>query len=211
MTRFRIGRLGVATIIGLVIGLVMAVVIFLTIMGLPPGAFSQTMPQSQSQSQPVLIASAKTERYTEKEGFERQKKDILNTLKDNTTNRFTSLLEAMKDAFHMDTMLQEKGPYTIFAPSDNAFRHFPADDWSRIYADKPQLKQLLLYHMVPGAVDSKALRGMKTLKTLDGREVAITTSGGNLYIDKTLVITTDIPCTNGVIHILDRVNMPPPQ
>lgn len=169
-----------------------------------PGTNAKTM-------EPLLIAAAKTARYTEKEGFERAKKDILNTLKDNTTNRFTSLLEAMKDAFHMDTMLQEKGPYTIFAPSDNAFRHFPADDWARIYANKPQLKQVLLYHMVPGAVDSNALRGMKTLKTLDGREVAITTSGGNLYIDKTLVITTDIPCTNGVIHILDRVNVPAPQ
>lgn len=171
----------------------------------------QPAPSLLSRPASILIASAKTQRFVEKEGFEREKKDILNTLKDNVTNRFTSLLEAYKDTFSMDAMLKEPGPYTLFAPDDSAFRHFPQDDWSRIYANKPELKQLLLYHMVSGKVDSNELRAMKSIKTLDGRELPITTTGGNLYVGKSLVITTDVPCTNGTIHVLERVNIPPAQ
>ena len=66
-----------------------------------------------------------------------------------------------------------------------------------------------MYHIVPGNFDSKALRDKKKMKTMEGSEITITEHNGNLYADKSLITITDVPCTNGVMHVLEQVIMPP--
>lgn len=85
--------------------------------------------------QSVLIA-AKTEAFHEKQGFERKPKDIINTLKDNESTSFQTLLDGLQQAFDLDKTLKNKGPYTLFAPSDKAFKKIPDEDVQSLFANK---------------------------------------------------------------------------
>lgn len=152
----------------------------------------------------------KTKRYTEKEGFERTPKDIVNTLKDNEITQFTTLLDGLEQAFGLDKTLKGKGPFTVFAPSDKAFKTIPGDDVQSLFANKKKLKQVLSYHVIEGSkLSGKALRTMKSIKTLEGHEISFSEKGGSLFVDKALVKISDVPCSNGVIHVIDSVVMPP--
>lgn len=157
----------------------------------------------------VVLIAAKTQEFKEKQGFERKPKDIINTLKNNEFASFQTLLDGLQQAFDLDQTLKNKGPYTLFAPSDKAFKTMPDADVQSLFANKKKLKQVLSYHIVNGRFDSKALRTMKSIKTMEGHEIKITTKNGDLYVDKSLVLTTDIPCSNGVIHIINGVLTPP--
>ena len=157
---------------------------------------------------PLLIA-AETRRFQFKEGFEHSPLDIVNTLQDNTVTRFQTLLEGLQQAYGMDKTLKGKGPYTLFASSDAAWKKIPSDDRMALFANKTQLKKVLSYHVVPGNFTSKALRTMSALKTLEGHELKVSVRGGNIYVDKSLVTVSDLPCSNGTIHVIDRPVMPP--
>lgn len=156
----------------------------------------------------VKIA-AKTQVYSDKQGFERDRKDIINTLKNNEVTSFQTLLDGLQQAFQLDKTLREPGPFTVFAPSDKAFAHLNDEDLHTLFDDKKKLKRVLMYHIVPQKLGYGELRGMSSVKTMEGHEVRISQQHGDLYIDGSLVSTTDIPCSNGVIHVIEKVMMPP--
>ncbi|MDZ4837231.1 MAG: fasciclin domain-containing protein [Candidatus Melainabacteria bacterium] len=155
------------------------------------------------------IASTKTERYKNKEGFERPTKDIINTLKDNEVTRFVTLLDGLSQAYDLDKKLKNNGPFTMFAICDHGFKRMPDEDVMSLFANKKKLRQVLEYSIVEGTFDSEALKKTKKFKTLEGHQITISEKGGNLYADKALIQTVDVPCSNGIIHILDGVAMPP--
>ena len=162
---------------------------------------------SAKQSQRLL--AAKTQQFVEKEGFERKEKDVINTLKDNDVAKFSTLLDGFIQAHSLDSTLKSNGPYTIFAPTDKAFRKMPDDDRMSLWANKEKLKQVLQYMVVEGKIKTIDMKKEPKLKTMEGHSIAITTKGNDIYADKSLILTTDIPCSNGVIHVLDEVIMPP--
>ncbi|HEY9734396.1 MAG TPA: fasciclin domain-containing protein [Drouetiella sp.] len=182
--------------------------------------FADAKPQQRliaAKTQPQLIAAkthtqliaAKTQQFVEKEGFERKEKDVINTLKDNDVARFSILLDGLIQAYSLDNTLKNNGPFTIFAPTDKAFRKMPDDDRMSLWANKDKLKHVLQYMVVEGKIKTVDLRKEPTLKTMEGHSMKVTTKGTDIYADKSMILTTDIPCSNGVIHVLDEVIMPP--
>lgn len=157
----------------------------------------------------ILIAATKTEKYKEKEGFERKPKDIINTLKDNEVTRFVTLLDGLEQAFDLDDKLKDNGPFTFFAACDHGFKRMPGDDVKSLFANKKKLRQVLEYHVIEGKFDAKTLKEKGAIKTLEGHEVKVTERGNNLYADDVLIQTIDVPCSNGIVHVLDGVIMPP--
>lgn len=164
---------------------------------------------SKSIKDGTKIASTKTERYKNKEGFERPTKDIINTLKDNEVTRFVTLLDGLTQAYDLDKTLKNTGPFTMFATCDHGFKRMPDDDVMSLFANKKKLRQVLEYSIVEGKFDSDALKKVQKFKTLEGHEIKISERGGNLYADSVLIQTVDLPCSNGIIHILDGIVMPP--
>jgi uncharacterized surface protein with fasciclin (FAS1) repeats len=121
---------------------------------------------------------------------------------------FTTLVTAIKAAGLAET-LQGAGPFTVFAPTDEAFAKLPAGTLDDLLKpeNKAKLAGILTYHVVPGKVMAADVRTMKT-KTVNGQEIDIQVNGGTVMVDKSTVIKTDIAATNGVIHVIDTVLMP---
>lgn len=120
---------------------------------------------------------------------------------------FKTLLTAVEAAGLVDT-LKSPGPFTVFAPTDEAFAKIPAKDLEALLADKAALTAVLTYHVVPGTVMAKDVAGLKTAKTVQGAELPIDTASG-VKVGGATVIKTDIAASNGVIHVIDSVLMPP--
>ena len=123
---------------------------------------------------------------------------------------FKTLAAAVTAAGLVDT-LKGSGPFTVFAPTDEAFAKLPAGTVDALLKDIPKLKAILKYHVVAGkvlATDVVKLDG-KSAKTVNGADVQITTTGGVKLNGTANVVKTDIECTNGVIHVLDAVILPP--
>jgi uncharacterized surface protein with fasciclin (FAS1) repeats len=123
---------------------------------------------------------------------------------------FKTLAAAVTAAGLIDT-LKGAGPFTVFAPSDEAFAKLPAGTVDALLKDIPKLKAILTYHVVAGkvlAADVLTMDG-KSAKTVNGADVKISTKSGVKLNDAVSVVKTDIVCTNGVIHVLDAVLMPP--
>jgi uncharacterized surface protein with fasciclin (FAS1) repeats len=123
---------------------------------------------------------------------------------------FTTLAAAVTAAGLVPT-LKGEGPFTVFAPSDAAFAKLPAGTVDALLADLPKLTAILTYHVVAGkvmAADVVKLDGQH-VKTVNGAEIAIGVNGGVTLNGTAHVVTTDIECTNGVIHVLDAVILPP--
>jgi uncharacterized surface protein with fasciclin (FAS1) repeats len=131
--------------------------------------------------------------------------DIVETAKG--AGQFTILTKAVADAGLTDT-LKGAGPFTVFAPTDAAFKALPPDQLSKITADKAQLTALLTYHVVPGKVLAKDV-GNAAAKTVNGANANLSRSGDLVGFEDALVTKADIEATNGVIHVIDRVVMPP--
>jgi uncharacterized surface protein with fasciclin (FAS1) repeats len=122
---------------------------------------------------------------------------------------FNTLAAAVTAAGLVDT-LKGPGPFTVFAPTDEAFAKLPAGTIEALLADIPKLTAILTYHVVAGkvmAADFVGLNG-KAAKTVNGAEVAISTDGGVKLNGVSNVVKTDIECTNGVIHVIDTVILP---
>lgn len=125
---------------------------------------------------------------------------------------FKTLAKALTEAGLIDT-LKGPGPFTVFAPTDEAFAKIPAKDLEELMMDKKRLTSVLTYHVVPGKVMALEVMKMKDgtrVKTVEGSELVIGHQGGKVMIDKALVSKTDIVTTNGVIHVIDTVIMPAP-
>jgi len=126
--------------------------------------------------------------------------------------RFTTLVAAVQAAGLVDT-LNSEGPFTVFAPTDDAFAALPAGTVEGLLADIPALTNILLYHVVAGkvmAADVVGLDGQSAETALAGKSIDIKVDMGNVYLNENVkVIITDIEASNGVIHVIDAVLLPP--
>jgi uncharacterized surface protein with fasciclin (FAS1) repeats len=132
-----------------------------------------------------------------------QAKDIVDTAV--AAGNFKTLATALQAAGLVET-LKGKGPFTVFAPTDEAFAKVPKDKLDALLKDKVKLTEVLTYHVVPGKVLAKDVKASK-VKTVQGSELTITTDGG-VKVDAANVTKTDIMADNGVIHVIDTVVMP---
>jgi len=122
---------------------------------------------------------------------------------------FTTLLKAATAAELVET-LQGEGPFTVFAPTDEAFAALPAGTLDALLADPEALKKVLLYHVVEGKVTSDQIVDMTTATSVEGSPIAISVKDGTVYLnDSAKVVTADVMASNGVIHIIDAVLLPP--
>lgn len=119
---------------------------------------------------------------------------------------FNTLVAAVKAAGLVDT-LKGAGPFTVFAPSDDAFAKLPAGTVDSLLKDIPKLKKILTYHVVSGKVMAADVVKLKSAKTVEGSDVKIDASSG-VKVNNSMVTTPDVAADNGVIHIIDSVLMP---
>ena len=130
-------------------------------------------------------------------------KDIVDTAV--AAGNFKTLATALTAAGLVDT-LKGPGPFTVFAPTDEAFAKVPKADLDALLKDKAKLTAVLTYHVVPGKVMAKDVKAGQ-VKTVQGGMLTISTTGG-VMVDKAKVTATDIVADNGVIHVIDTVVMP---
>jgi uncharacterized surface protein with fasciclin (FAS1) repeats len=122
---------------------------------------------------------------------------------------FGTLLKAATAAELVET-LQSEGPFTVFAPTDEAFAALPEGTLEALLADPEALKKVLLYHVVEGKVTSDQIVGMTTATSVEGSPIAISVKDDTVYLnDSAKVVTADVMASNGVIHIIDAVLLPP--
>jgi transforming growth factor-beta-induced protein len=122
---------------------------------------------------------------------------------------FKTLLAAATAAGLVET-LQGEGPFTVFAPTDDAFAALPAGTLDSLLADPEALKQILLYHVVSGAVTADQVVNLTSADSVEGSPIAIAVKDGKVYLNDTAQVTaTDVMASNGVIHVIDQVILPP--
>lgn len=126
-----------------------------------------------------------------------------------SAGKFNTLLAAVKAAGLVET-LSGPGPFTVFAPTDEAFAKIPAATLADLLKpeNKAKLAGILTYHVVPGRVYSEAAVAAKAAKTVQGSSVTIKVNGKDAFVDDAKIIATDVDASNGVIHIIDSVIMP---
>jgi len=122
--------------------------------------------------------------------------------------RFTTLVTALQAADLVDTLSGE-GPFTVFAPTDDAFAKLPDGTLESLLADTPALTDVLLYHVVNGNVMAADVVTLNSADTVLGESVDITVDGDVVKVNDSQVIITDIEGSNGVIHVIDTVLLPP--
>ena len=130
--------------------------------------------------------------------------DIIDTAV--SAGQFNTLVKAVQAAGLVDT-LKGKGPFTVFAPTDDAFAKLPAGTLEALLQDKQKLAQVLTYHVVPGKVTAAQVKP-GAVKTVQGQSLRLRTDGGAVMIDDAKVIKTDVIASNGVIHVIDSVVLP---
>lgn len=137
------------------------------------------------------------------------KMDIVDTAV--SSKQFPTLVALVKKAGLVET-LKGKGPFTVFAPTEKAFKALPKATLEKVMNDDELLKKILLYHVVPAKVDAHtamSLDGKKADTALKDKQIKITVKDGKVMINDATVVKTDIMCTNGIIHVIDKVLMPP--
>jgi transforming growth factor-beta-induced protein len=136
-------------------------------------------------------------------------KDIVDTAV--AAGNFTSLAAALTSA-DLITTLKGPGPFTVFAPTDAAFAKLPAATVNALLTDpaqKAELTKILTYHVVAGKVPASDVVNLSSAKTVEGSDVKITVTNGEVFLNDTVkVITTDIQASNGIIHVIDTVLIP---
>ena len=135
-----------------------------------------------------------------------QEKDIVDTAI--AAGSFKTLVTAVQAAGLVDT-LKSAGPFTVFAPTDAAFAKLPPGALDGLLKDPAKLKAVLTYHVVAGDVMAADVVKMTSAKTVEGADVKISVKGGKVKVNNANVVKTDIKCSNGVIHVIDTVIMPP--
>jgi uncharacterized surface protein with fasciclin (FAS1) repeats len=134
-------------------------------------------------------------------------KDIVDTAV--AAGSFTTLATALQAAGLVET-LKGAGPYTVFAPTDEAFAKLPAGTLQDLLKpeNKSKLQRILTYHVVAGRVTASDVVKLTTARAVSGGSIDIKTSGGAVRVDNARVVKTDINATNGVIHVIDAVILP---
>jgi len=119
----------------------------------------------------------------------------------------STLSKLIADAGLTDT-LKANGPYTVFAPSDEAFKAVPARTMAELAANKELLKQVLSYHVVPSKLSAAEVTNA-SVKTVQGGSLALSKAGTFVTVEDAMVVQADVTASNGVVHVIDRVLMPP--
>jgi uncharacterized surface protein with fasciclin (FAS1) repeats len=119
---------------------------------------------------------------------------------------FKTLVKAVQAAGLADT-LSGPGPFTVFAPTDEAFSKLPAGTVEGLLKDTPKLKSVLTYHVVSGRMMAADVVKQSSLKTVQGQSITVDTKGG-AKVDGANIVKTDIATDNGVIHVIDKVILP---
>jgi uncharacterized surface protein with fasciclin (FAS1) repeats len=132
-------------------------------------------------------------------------KDIVDTAAG--ADQFKTLVAAIKAAELVET-LKGSGPFTVFAPTNEAFAKIPKDKLEALLKDKKALTSVLTYHVVEGKVMAADVVKLDSARTVQGKSLAIVAKDGKVTINGANVIKTDIACKNGVIHVIDAVLMP---
>ena len=135
------------------------------------------------------------------------KKDIVDTAV--AAGNFGTLVKAVQAA-DLVSALKGEGPFTVFAPTDEAFAKLPAGTLEMLLKpeNKAKLAAILTYHVVPGKVMAADVVKLRSAKTLNGQSAKVKTKGGAVMIDNAKVVKTDIETSNGVIHVIDTVILP---
>jgi uncharacterized surface protein with fasciclin (FAS1) repeats len=136
-----------------------------------------------------------------------QQKDVVDTAV--SAGSFKTLVAAVKAAGLVET-LKGEGPFTVFAPTDEAFEKLPAGTVEALLKpeNKARLQAILTYHVVPGKVMAADVVKLSSAVTVQGQQVDIAVTDGTVTVDKAKVLKTDIACSNGVIHVIDSVILP---
>jgi uncharacterized surface protein with fasciclin (FAS1) repeats len=134
-------------------------------------------------------------------------KDIVDTAV--AAGSFKTLAKALQAADLVDT-LKRKGPYTVFAPTDEAFAKLPASTLEDLLKseNKAKLKRILTYHVVPGRVSASEVAKLRSATAVSGDTIDITANGGVVMVDNARVVKTDVGASNGIIHVIDAVILP---
>lgn len=122
--------------------------------------------------------------------------------------QFETLVKLVKTAGLART-LSGRGPYTVFAPTDAAFAKVPKRTLDGLLRDRAKLRAVLLYHVVSGRVTARKVTKLRSAETLNGARVRVRVRNGNVLINRAKVVTPDVKASNGVIHVIDRVLIPP--
>lgn len=153
----------------------------------------------------VALSLAQTTARAEQQ--EKASKDVVDTAV--AAGQFKTLAAALKAADLVDT-LKGDGPFTVFAPTDDAFAKLPAGTVDDLL--KPENKQklvgVLTYHVVPAKATSKEVAGMSSVKTVNGKELKLKVEEGKVRVGDATVTKADVHASNGVIHVIDTVLMP---
>jgi uncharacterized surface protein with fasciclin (FAS1) repeats len=136
-----------------------------------------------------------------------KKQDIVDTAV--AAGSFNTLAAALQAAGLVDT-LKGEGPFTVFAPTDDAFAKLPAGTVDNLLKpeNKDQLVAILTYHVVAGKVPAADVVNLSSATTVNGQDVTITVEGGTVMVDGATVIQADVMASNGVIHVIDSVMLP---
>src|SRR5688500_2588777 len=134
-------------------------------------------------------------------------KDVVDTAI--AAGEFKTLATALTAAGLVDT-LKGDGPFTVFAPTDDAFARLPEGALASLLKpeNKEQLRGVLTYHVVPGRATAADLKDGQAVKTVNGKSVSVQIQGGKVMVGDATVTQSDIPASNGVIHVIDTVLMP---
>jgi transforming growth factor-beta-induced protein len=135
-------------------------------------------------------------------------KDIVDTAV--ADGRFTTLAAALEAADLIET-LKGEGPFTVFAPTDDAFAKLPEGTVAGLLEDIPTLTNILLYHVVAGKVPAADVVNLSSADTVLGQPVSISVNGDTVNVGDAQVVITDIETSNGIIHVIDTVLIPESQ
>lgn len=140
-------------------------------------------------------------------GSKSKNKDIVDTAV--SAGQFSTLATALEAAGLVDT-LKGEGPFTVFAPTDEAFSKLPAGTLDSLLKpeNRDQLVSILTYHVVPGKVMASDVGNLSEAETVNGKKIDIAVDGSTVRVDDATVVATDIAASNGVIHVIDSVILP---
>lgn len=186
---------------------------FFSSIAMGAAALVATTGQSDAQQCPhheqaVAIENGSAVQLVAFQSGEKKVADIVDTAVG--AGNFTTLVAAVKAAGLVDA-LKGEGPFTVFAPSDAAFGKIPTEKIQELLKpeNKAALTDLLTYHVVKGKVTAADVSGIESAEALNGKKLMVTTPDGAVMINKAKVVAADIMCSNGVIHVVDSVIMPP--
>ena len=137
-----------------------------------------------------------------------QEKNLVDTAA--AAGSFNTLVKAVQAA-DLTATLEGPGPFTVFAPTDQAFAKLPAGTLETLMKpeNKEKLRAILTYHVVAGELDASQVAKLHSLKTVEGADLKIVNKNGSVMVDNAKVVKTDIRASNGIIHVIDAVMLPP--